>query len=181
MYILVSCQYIIILNLGLINHIMKAKIKKILKITGWLIVSGFLVIQFIRPTRNSGNIHGKNHIKHVVNVPQNVESILVKTCYDCHSNNTNYPWYTNIQPVGWWMQNHVDEGKEELNFSEFKTYKLKRQRHKLHECEEMIEENEMPLDSYLWIHSEAKLTEKEKQILINWVDESMNSLPKFGE
>lgn len=151
--------------------------KKILKYTLYTLLGVFVVIQFIRPTKNVGKVHGDNDINHVVNVPENVEAILVKACYDCHSNNTNYPWYTNIQPFGWWIQHHVDEGIEELNFSEYKNYKLKRQRHKLHECEEMIEEDEMPLNSYLWIHSEAKLTKEEKQALITWVHESMDALP----
>jgi hypothetical protein len=153
-------------------------LKKILKFTLYTLLSAFIIIQFIRPDWNTGKVHGANDLNHTVTVPENIEGILSKACYDCHSNGTNYPWYTNIQPVGWWTQKHVNEGKDELNFSEFKTYKLKRQRHKLHECEEMIEEGEMPLESYLWIHSEAKLTKTEKEALIAWIHKAMDELPQ---
>jgi hypothetical protein len=105
-----------------------------------------------------------------------VKTILNKACMDCHSNNTRYPWYNNIQPVAFWLANHVDEGKEELNFSEFKTYKLKRQDHKLEEVVEMIQEGEMPLSSYTITHGDAKLTESEKQLLINWANEGRKAL-----
>lgn len=135
-----------------------------------------VIIQFIRPTRNNGEAAGPNDITQVVQVPAPVMTILKESCYDCHSNHTEYPWYTNVQPVGWWMQHHVDEGKEELNFSEFKTYPLKRQLHKLHETEEMVVENKMPLSSYTMIHSDAALNREEVQLLLQWVDTSMKSL-----
>jgi hypothetical protein len=99
-----------------------------------------------------------------------VAGILQRACNDCHSNNTHYPWYTNIQPVGWWMQHHVNEGKEELNFSEFGTYTAKRQNHKMEEVAEQIKKGEMPLNSYLWIHKDAKLSDQEKEILISWAN-----------
>lgn len=151
--------------------------RKILKYTFYTLLSVFIIMQFFRPARNTGSLHGPNDINHTVKVPENVEGILVKMCYDCHSNNTNYPWYTNIQPVGNWMQDHVEEGKGELNFSEFKTYKLKRQRYKLRECEEMVEEGEMPLDSYRWTHGD--LDENEKKILIKWINDAIEELPSI--
>lgn len=127
-----------------------------------------LVIQFIRPEKNSGEMYGANDITHSVDVPAEVKGILEKACNDCHSNKTNYPWYTNIQPFGWWIAHHVDEGVHEINFSEFNTYKLRRKLHKLEELAEQVKEGEMPMDSYTWMHSEAKLTDAEKQTLITW-------------
>lgn len=135
-----------------------------------------VILQFIRPTRNTGEASGPNDITHVVKVPDAVMTVLKESCYDCHSNHTEYPWYTNVQPVGWWMQHHVDEGKEELNFTEFKTYPLKKQKHKLHECEEMVVENEMPLSSYTMIHGEAELNKAELQLLLQWIESAMNEL-----
>lgn len=131
-----------------------------------------VLIQFIRPARTngaSGSAHGPDDITHVVDVPPDVQQILSTSCNDCHSNHTNYPWYTNIQPVGLWLDHHVDEGVSELNFSTFATYKRKRQLHKLDEIAEMIEEHEMPLSSYTLIHTNAKLSDVQQQVLTNWV------------
>ncbi|CAN5339004.1 heme-binding domain-containing protein [soil metagenome] len=134
----------------------------------YLLLIIFVVIQFFRSERNLGDRETENTIF----VTQQVGRILQASCYDCHSNGTNYPWYTNIQPIGWWMNHHVNEGKEELNFSEFESYSLKRKLHKLKEIKEQIEEDEMPLSSYTFQHGEAKLTAEQKVILSKWVDET---------
>ena len=102
-------------------------------------------------------------------IPEAVHNILVQKCYDCHSNNTTYPWYSNIQPVGWWMYGHIDHAKEHLNFSEFKTYAEKKANHKLEELSEMVTEGEMPLASYLIAHREAKVTPEEVAMINNWI------------
>jgi hypothetical protein len=140
------------------------------------VIAVLILIQLIRPSKNTGEIYTENHINKLVDVPADVDQILKTSCYDCHSNNTNYPWYTNIQPVGWMMANHVHEGTEELNFSEFKKYPLKKQLHKLEEVGEMVEEKHMPISSYLWMHKEAELSEEQTQKLINWAKESMKNL-----
>ena len=132
----------------------------------------FIIIQFFRPERNLGNRETENTIF----VTQEVGRILQTSCYDCHSNGTNYPWYTNIQPIGWWMNHHVNEGKDELNFSEFEAYSLKRKLHKLKEIKEQIEEGEMPLSSYTFQHGDAELTAEQKEILYKWVDETSKYL-----
>ena len=130
-----------------------------------------VIMQFIRPERNVSEIPSANDIRVQYPMPANVESILKRACYDCHSNNTNYPWYTNIQPIGWWMQHHVDEGKAELDFSEFATYSPKKADHKLEEVVEMVEEKEMPLESYTWIHKDAVLSTEEIEIVTQWANE----------
>lgn len=127
-----------------------------------------VVMQVIRPKRNLSASPSSNDISMHYTVPADVQLVLQKACNDCHSNNTEYPWYTNIQPVGWWMQHHVDEGMAELNFSEFAAYKPKRQAHKMEEVAEMIEGNEMPLESYTLIHKNAELTPAEKTAMVNW-------------
>jgi hypothetical protein len=121
-----------------------------------------VLLQFFQPTKNQGEKYGSNDIYQVTMTPTLVQTALETSCFDCHSNSTVYPWYTKIQPIGLWMQYHVNEGKEELNFSEFKTYTPKRQAHKLDEILEMIEEDEMPLASYTLIHKNAVLTEEQK-------------------
>ncbi len=129
-----------------------------------------VIIQFIRPAKNQSSGKSSNDISAVYTVPADVQTILDKACADCHSNNTSYPWYNNIQPVGWWLANHVNEGKRELNFSEFATYNPKKQHHKLEEVIETVKEGEMPLNSYTWIHKEAVLSEQEKLTLSQWAD-----------
>lgn len=135
----------------------------------WYILLAVLVgIQFIRPTRNIGNADGPQDITHSVQVPDKVLTMLKGSCYDCHSNNTVYPWYTNIQPIGLWLNHHVDEGKDELNFSEFGTYNQKRMAHKLEEIAEQVEEDEMPLPTYTLIHTDVKLTKEQATDLVSW-------------
>lgn len=155
-----------------------------LKKIGWVLLVALVVIQFIRPQGNVSAAVSANDITRAYPVPDDVQLILKKACNDCHSNNTEYPWYTNIQPVGWWLQHHVDEGKAELNFSEFAAYKPKRKAHKLEEVTEMVENGAMPLDSYTWMHHNAKLTDAEKHALVLWsnalrkkiVNEEMNNI-----
>lgn len=141
-----------------------------------ILLFAFIILQFFRPEYNKGELKGENDIYHVVDVPDDVHEILVKACYDCHSNHTEYPWYSHIQPFGWWIAEHVEEGKEELNFSEFKSMKKKGKLHKLHETIEMIEEDVMPLESYLYIHSDAKLTPEEKEKVITWAEKAQKQI-----
>lgn len=148
---------------------MKSKLKYVF----YVLVALFGILQFFRPKLNTGSVHGSNDLNQVHEIPNEIEAIFVKACYDCHSNNTTYPWYTNIQPIGLWMQNHVDEGKEEFNFSEFASYSAKKQKHKIHEIEEVVEENEMHLNSYTWTHGDAVLSDGEKKLLIDWVKNCM--------
>ena len=127
------------------------------------------VIQFIPVEYNEGKNTTTHSIETVHHVPDAVLTTFKNSCYDCHTNQTNYPWYAKIRPVAFWIANHVDEGKEELNFSTFGDYSLRRQYHKLEEISEQIEENEMPLKSYTLIHGNAKLTELQKSEVKDWV------------
>jgi hypothetical protein len=133
-----------------------------------ILIAILVIIQFFRPTKNLSDTKSQGDISNAYNVPDDVNVILDKACNDCHSNNTKYPWYNNIQPVAWWLDNHIHEGKGELNFSEFATYAPARQYHKLEEVKKQIDEGEMPLNSYTLIHTDAKLTDAEKKTLIDW-------------
>jgi hypothetical protein len=135
-----------------------------------IIIVILIAIQFIRPTRNQNAQLSANDITKHYTVPDTVAAILKRACNDCHSNYTRYPWYTNIQPVGWWLQNHINEGKGDLNFSEFGAYTAKRQAHKMENVAKQVQKGEMPLDSYLWIHKDAILSEGEKKVLIDWAN-----------
>lgn len=143
--------------------------KKIMKWTGLVLLAALVIIQFFRPTKNKSEGISNNDITKLYTVPPDVQNILKTSCYDCHSNNTVYPWYAEVQPVAWWLNNHIEDGKRDLNFSEFASYRIRRQYKKLEEINELVKKNEMPLDSYLWIHKNAKLDEAKKLALANWV------------
>ena len=133
-----------------------------------LLVVALIVIQFFRPEKNIHPQPQPANIASVYPVPANVDSILMKACNDCHTNNTRYPWYNNIQPVAWWLNHHVDEGKEELNFDEFATYAAARKYDKIKETKKEVDEGEMPISSYTLVHAEARLKDAEKQALTSW-------------
>ncbi|WP_281228926.1 heme-binding domain-containing protein [Flavobacterium aquiphilum] len=137
----------------------------------------FLLMQFYRPARNItfGQDVTADFIK-VYNVPKNIAVILRTSCYDCHSNNTNYPWYSNIQPVGLFMENHINEGKEDLNFNEYGNYSKRRQNSKLEAISKEIKQNEMPLASYTLIHKNAILSNAQKQEVLTWIKKAKDSL-----
>ena len=128
----------------------------------------FIIIQFIRPAKNIGQASAAEDITKAVNVPEDVKKSLVTSCYDCHSNHTEHMWYENIQPIGWWIANHINEGKQHLNFSEFNSYKDKRKAHKFEEIGETVSSDEMPMSSYVLMHGNTKLTDEQKRLLINW-------------
>ena len=136
-----------------------------------------VVIQFIRPEKNiSGNETYAIQTKYTL--PNDVENIMQVSCYDCHSNTTKYPWYSNVQPADWFLADHVNDGKKHLNFSEFTNIPLFVQNHKLEEIKEMVEEKEMPLSSYTYfgLHPEANLTDAQRQKIIDWADSQMSYL-----
>lgn len=151
-------------------------LKKIFKRTFQILLLAFIVIQFFRPAKNKAEGISNNDISKIYAVPADVQSILKTSCYDCHSNNTVYPWYAEIQPAAWWLADHVKEGKKELNFSEFASYRIGRQYKKLEEINEQVKEEEMPLESYTLIHGDAKLNEQQKLSLANWVTTLRDSI-----
>ena len=144
-------------------------LKKILKRAFQILLLAFIVIQFFRPEKNKAESISENDIGKLYAVPRDVQTILKTSCYDCHSNNTVYPWYAEVQPAAWWLNSHITDGKKDLNFSEFASYSIRRQYRKLEEIDDLVKENEMPLDSYLWIHKDAKLSEQQKITIANWV------------
>lgn len=146
-----------------ILHQIFAMLKKILFLLG----AALIIIQFIRPAKNQSN-NTTNDISTVYTIPADVQQILKTSCYDCHSNYTRYKWYDEIQPVRWWVEDHVKEGKAELNFSEFTTYPEKKRLHKLEEIGDVVDNDEMPLSSYTLAHRDAKLTAAQKEKLTAW-------------
>jgi hypothetical protein len=134
-----------------------------------------ILIQAYRPAKNDSN-KLENDISKSYAVPDDVKQILAKACNDCHSNNTTYPWYSNVQPLRFWLDDHVNDGKRHMNFNEFNSYQIARQYKKLDECIEQVKEGEMPLESYTLIHKEAKLNDTEKQKLFDWCTSVRDSI-----
>jgi hypothetical protein len=146
-----------------------SKFKKALKYTLYALLIVFIIIQVFRPKRNIQEGVSENDISKKYTVPDSVQQILKVACYDCHSNNTRYPWYANIQPVAWWLDNHIKDGKSEINFSEFSSYSPRKQFKKLKDTKEQLDEGEMPLPSYTIIHKDAILDSAKKNLIIKWV------------
>jgi len=145
------------------------------------VVVVFIIMQFFRIDKTNPPIDASVDMINVAQVPTEVSSILKTSCYDCHTNESVYPWYTNVAPVSWWIKKHVNEGRDELNFSEWGSYSLRRKDHKLDEIIEMVEENEMPLPSYLIGHGDADLSAEQKAQIIDWakaVREDLGYVPE---
>jgi hypothetical protein len=148
---------------------------KLLKKLGLVLLVAFLLLQAFRPAKNDSNNKAKDIAK-LYPVSDSVQQILNKACNDCHSNNTSYPWYANIQPVAWWLNDHVTDGKKHFNLNEFASYRIAKQYKKLEEFIEEVKEGEMPLESYTVIHKNAILSSSEKALLLNWADDIRDSI-----
>lgn len=149
---------------------------KVLKKIVFFLLIAFVGIQFMPTNRNQSKKVLATDFAKIFNVPNNVQNLLKNSCYDCHSNNTKYPWYNNIQPIGWLLEKHVKEGKSELNFSEFGTYSKRRQKSKLKSAVSQIEAHKMPISSYALIHKNANLSESDRKLLTAWLAQLKFSL-----
>ncbi|MBA3648724.1 MAG: heme-binding domain-containing protein [Chitinophagales bacterium] len=137
----------------------------------------FIAVQFIQPARNNNNGQVlSTDIARIVSVPDGILDIFKNSCYDCHSNYTRYPWYSCIQPGGWWMASHIKNGKENLNFSQFGNYSKRMQRNKLREMARSIDDESMPIPAYAIIHKNAKLTKTQKTSVLDWINKTKESL-----
>ncbi len=152
--------------------------KKVIKAILLVLVVLLIVIQFFRPEPNLATTLSPQDITARYAVPQPVAQLLHRSCYDCHSNNTSYPWYSKVQPVSWWLDDHIREGKKELNFSEFGTYTPKKAAHKLDEIIAETGEREMPLSSYTLLHKDAKLSDGEIKLINEWATALGDSIRK---
>ena len=141
---------------------------KIVKKIGYILLVALVIAQFFGPEKNEGNLESVTTFIAETNPPADVKKILETTCYDCHTDKTNYPWYNSITPVNYWLADHVKDGKKHLNFSKWSSYSLKKKEHKMDELYEEVEKGEMPLNSYTWTHSEANLTPEQIKAVVTW-------------
>jgi hypothetical protein len=141
---------------------------KVMKKIVLILLVVFLIAQFFGPEKNQGYLASIDPFLKETNPPEDVKLILKEACYDCHSDVTRYPWYNRITPVNYWLAEHVKDGKKHFNFSNWEGNSVKRKDHKFEELIEMVEEKEMPLKSYTWTHSEAKLTDAQIASVVDW-------------
>ncbi|MEO7048567.1 MAG: heme-binding domain-containing protein [Ferruginibacter sp.] len=146
--------------------------KKILLV----VATGMLAIQFMQPTRNKSMQVFPTDLTKVIDVPANILPVFQTACYDCHSNNTVYTWYSHFQPMAWIMERHINKGKEKLNFSDFGSNSRRKQISKLKEMLNQIKDDEMPITSYKLMHKSARLSQDEKTMLVNWLQSTADSL-----
>lgn len=149
---------------------------KRVRVVAVLLCVAIVVVQFFRPEKilavdQSANSIAKNFV-----VTSEVQSILERSCYDCHSNTTHYPWYAEIMPVGWWLNSHINAGKQGLNFDAFSGYRPSKQYRRFKQIEDEIAKGDMPLPSYTFIHRNAVLTVDEKDRMSRWVEAMRDSM-----
>jgi hypothetical protein len=149
-----------------LNKSMKKKITIKRMLIGLILL--LVIFQLFRIDKTNPATDIKQDFLSITNAAAEVRTVLKSSCYDCHSNEVIYPWYTNIAPVSWWIKHHINEGTRHLNFSIWGTYKSRKADKKLKECIENIEADEMPMSSYTLIHSGAKLSSEGKTTLISW-------------
>ncbi len=142
--------------------------RKPIKMVGIVLVGGIVLIQFFQPERNLGNIDTEDDLVTVTMVPDSLATILKNSCYDCHSNRTEYPWYSYISPVSWYLEKHIRKGKEELNMSDFGNLEKGMKIGVLADVCDVMESGSMPLRSYLVIHKSALVNEAEKKAICSW-------------
>ena len=153
-------------------------LRKVLKIAVVVLVLMFVVAQFIRPDFSNPPVVEAETLKASTDVPADVQQILTRSCNDCHSHETVYPWYSKVTPFNWFLADHIAEGRREMNFSVWNTYPPNKKEKKLDELCEQVEQGAMPLPSYLWIHRDAVLSESQSKVLCDWAKAESARLPK---
>lgn len=143
-----------------------------MKQTLLIIVALLLLSQLIRPDRTNPPVNPDEALQ----APKEVETVLRRSCYDCHSNETRWPWYSNLAPFSWTIASHVKEGRLALNFSKWQTIPEKIKVKRLKRAIQTTSNNMMPLPSYLWLHKEAKLTKAQKSLLKAWFEKELAKL-----
>jgi hypothetical protein len=143
-------------------------LRKIIKITVIVLVLAFVIAQFIRPDFSNPPVVPSETLASSTEVPPDVQRVLSRSCSDCHSNETQYPWYSKVSPFNWFLANHIRDGRHELNFSQWNTYSKEKKTNKLDEICEQVELGFMPLPSYLWIHLDAVLKQGDAKLLCDW-------------
>ncbi len=144
---------------------------KIVKKAAIFLLVVFVCMQFYRPDKNVADADYVQAFEAETSPNSEIKTMLKAACYDCHSAHTEYPWYNNIAPISYWIDGHIEEGKEHIDFSEWPNYSAKKKDHKLEEVIEYIENGKMPLKEYTWTHEDARLTADQRKTLMEWAED----------
>lgn len=153
--------------------------KRVWKVIRWTLVASatvFVLAQFIRPAKTNPVAEASASFESHLEVDARVSAILDRACADCHSNNTRWPWYSQLSPISWWVVDHVREGRKELNFSEWGTYSRVNQSEKLRQICREVKSGSMPLRSYTRMHPASELTPEDVKTLCDWTDAQRTKL-----
>ena len=156
---------------------MKVTLLKVVKWVVIVLVCLFVLAQFKRPAKTNPAIDSAQALESHIQLDSKVAAILDRSCYDCHSNKTRWPWYANVAPVSWFVIDHVDEGRSHLNFSEWGMYSPEEQKTHLGQFCELVTEGWMPLSSYTPLHPNAKLSDEDKKVICEWAAAERARLP----
>jgi hypothetical protein len=160
---------------------MKFEMKKLLKWAVIILAVLFAAMQMIRPVRTNPPVDESRTIQANTQMTPAVAAILDRSCNDCHSSKTQWPWYSNVAPVSWFLINDVNDGRRQLSFSEWTGGNPRRPVRKLQEMCEQVETGQMPIKSYLWLHPTAKLSEADVKTLCDWANQESARLGGSGE
>ncbi|HYX06854.1 MAG TPA: heme-binding domain-containing protein [Bacteroidales bacterium] len=143
---------------------------KTVKIILGIVIAALIIMQFFQPDFNVQKSASADNLFHQRNVPNDVQTVLKKACFDCHSNQTERPWYSYVAPVSYFLASDVHEARDHMNFSEWGTYSTVEAHDKANHICKMVKEGKMPLKAYTLMHKEARLSDRQVKLLCNWVD-----------
>ena len=141
-----------------------------------LIVAVLVGIQFITIDKTNPPVDMKSDFIYITQPPNEIGTMIKTSCYDCHSHHTKYPWYSDVAPFSWLIKEHVNNGRNHLNFSIWPDYKEAKKSHKVSECIEVIKSGEMPMKGYVMFHDEAEISQDQKMALLTWFNDLRDSL-----
>jgi len=152
-----------------------------LKYLLWIVVVIFIAIQFVPIDRENPIGDANSDLLMQTQASQEVQSIMRNACYDCHSNETVWPWYSNIAPVSFVIANHIEEGRDHLNFSDWASYDKEDQSYILKNMKKEIDKNAMPLKGYVKMHANAEMTNERKALIFAWIDSVLENYDPVEE
>jgi hypothetical protein len=140
------------------------------------IIAVLIGIQFISIDKTNPTVDDNKDFIRLTNPPAEIGILIKNACYDCHSHNTKYPWYTDVAPVSWLIKEHINNGRRNLNFSTWPDYQESKKAHKIDECIEVVKSGEMPMKAYVMLHEEAEFSQDQKMALLTWFNVLRDSL-----
>jgi hypothetical protein len=152
---------------------MKITLLKRLSLGLLIVLAG---IQLFRPDRTNPQVTPSQTVQAAASLPPGVDAVLKRSCYDCHSSETRWPWYSSVVPMAWGVANHVKQGRAEMNFSDWGAYPARKRVALLEKMCDEVREGRMPLKQYLWLHRDATLSEADWKSVCDWSMEEADRL-----